>query len=208
MLSSASCRARPRITRHDYPEPDDWRSAWVGGHGPSAGFELVPPDPAWPAAYERLARRVQSALGGRVLSLDHVGSTAVPGLAAQARDRHRPHGRRPGRGGRLAAGPRACRVRAHHPRAVVARTSDARDRDALLPAPCVRADRAGTDSATSCSGDWLRTHPDDLALYQATKLAAAEASNAAGEHGVDYNRRKQAVIREIYDRAFRAAGLL
>ena len=31
--------------------------------------------------------------------------------------------------------------------------------------------------------DWLRTHPDDLALYQATKLAAAEASNAAGEHG-------------------------
>ncbi len=48
---------------------------------------------------------------------------------------------------------------------------------------------------------WSGTSP-------ATKLAAAEASNVAGEHGVDYNLRKQAVIREIYDRAFRAAGLL
>jgi hypothetical protein len=32
--------------------------------------------------------------------------------------------------------------------------------------------------------------------------------NAAGEHMMDYNARKEPVIREIYDRAFRAAGLL
>jgi GrpB-like predicted nucleotidyltransferase (UPF0157 family) len=56
--------------------------------------------------------------------------------------------------------------------------------------------------------DWLRTHPDDLALYRDSKLAAAAAANAAGEHVMEYNARKESVIREIYDRAFRAAGLL
>ena len=56
--------------------------------------------------------------------------------------------------------------------------------------------------------DWLRGHPDDLEAYRNAKLGAAQAANAAGEHVMDYNARKQPVIREIYDRAFRAAGLL
>ena len=56
--------------------------------------------------------------------------------------------------------------------------------------------------------DWLRAHPDDLEAYRDAKLGAAQAANAAGEHVMDYNARKQPVIRAIYDRAFRAAGLL
>ena len=56
--------------------------------------------------------------------------------------------------------------------------------------------------------DWLRAHPDDLEAYRDAKLGAAAAANAAGEHVMDYNARKQPVIRAIYDRAFRAAGLL
>jgi len=40
-----------------------------------------------------------------------------------------------------------------------------------------------------------------------TRRAASEA-NAAGEHVMQYNARKQQVIREIYHRAFAAAGLL
>ena len=56
--------------------------------------------------------------------------------------------------------------------------------------------------------DWLRTHPDDLALYRDAKLGAASEANAAGEHVMEYNARKEPVIRAIYDRAFRAAGLL
>ena len=56
--------------------------------------------------------------------------------------------------------------------------------------------------------DWLREHPDDLALYRDAKLGAASAANAAGEHVMDYNARKEPVIRAIYDRAFRSAGLL
>ncbi len=40
-------------------------------------------DPAWPALYAREAERIRATLGGRVLLLEHVGSTSVPGLAAK-----------------------------------------------------------------------------------------------------------------------------
>ena len=64
--------------------------------------------------------------------------------------------------------------------------------------------RSGTcSSATGCA----RT-PTTSRRYRDAKLGAAQAANAAGEHVMDYNARKQPVIRAIYDRAFRAAGLL
>jgi GrpB-like predicted nucleotidyltransferase (UPF0157 family) len=40
-------------------------------------------DPAWPAQYEHEATRIRTALGDRVLLLEHAGSTSVPGLAAK-----------------------------------------------------------------------------------------------------------------------------
>ena len=56
--------------------------------------------------------------------------------------------------------------------------------------------------------DWLREHPEDLALYRDAKLIAAGQANAANEHVMNYNARKEPIIRDMYDRAFRAAGLL
>ena len=41
------------------------------------------PDPAWAAMFERERARVQEALGPIVVTVEHVGSTAVPGLAAK-----------------------------------------------------------------------------------------------------------------------------
>jgi GrpB-like predicted nucleotidyltransferase (UPF0157 family) len=40
-------------------------------------------DPAWPQLFERAAERIRAALGEAALRIDHVGSTAVPGLAAK-----------------------------------------------------------------------------------------------------------------------------
>ncbi|GAB3717695.1 GrpB family protein [Nocardiopsis oceani] len=40
-------------------------------------------DPKWPYLFKQEDARIRGALGDRVLSLDHVGSTAVPGLAAK-----------------------------------------------------------------------------------------------------------------------------
>jgi GrpB-like predicted nucleotidyltransferase (UPF0157 family) len=56
--------------------------------------------------------------------------------------------------------------------------------------------------------DWLRGNPADRDRYAAAKRLAASEANAAGEHVMQYNARKQQVIREIYHRAFTAAGLL
>ncbi len=44
---------------------------------------LSPPDPAWPAQAARLLARVRHAVGDLAVTLDHVGSTAVPGLSAK-----------------------------------------------------------------------------------------------------------------------------
>jgi GrpB-like predicted nucleotidyltransferase (UPF0157 family) len=56
--------------------------------------------------------------------------------------------------------------------------------------------------------DWLRGNLAERDRYAASKLQAASEANAAGEHVMHYNARKQQVIREIYHRAFVAAGLL
>jgi GrpB-like predicted nucleotidyltransferase (UPF0157 family) len=52
--------------------------------------------------------------------------------------------------------------------------------------------------------DWLRSHPDDRRRYEDAKRAAVPG----GGHVMDYNARKQDTIRAIYDRLFRAAGML
>ena len=44
---------------------------------------LVPPDPRWAAAGARLVARVARAAGDRAVSVQHIGSTAVPGLLAK-----------------------------------------------------------------------------------------------------------------------------
>lgn len=56
--------------------------------------------------------------------------------------------------------------------------------------------------------EWLLEHPADLERYADAKRRAAHATNAEGGHGMDYNRHKEPVVREIYDRMFRAHGLL
>jgi GrpB-like predicted nucleotidyltransferase (UPF0157 family) len=40
-------------------------------------------DPSWPAQFEAERARVSGALGSIVVTIEHVGSTAVPGLAAK-----------------------------------------------------------------------------------------------------------------------------
>ncbi len=66
------------------PSTADIAAARVGGDGGTAArVEVVAPDPQWPARYEVVREQVLSALGDRVLSIEHVGSTSVPGLWAK-----------------------------------------------------------------------------------------------------------------------------
>ncbi len=180
---------------------------WVGGAGPSRMVVVVDPDPSWPARYDGLAALIRSALGPRVLALDHIGSTSVPGLAAKPvvdidlvvadttdEEAYVPaleavgfalHAREPWWGGhRLLRHPDpACHLHVFPPEHA------APWRDRLFR-------------------DHLRRTPEDLELYARTKREASAATTAAREDGIQYNRRKQDVIREIHHRAFVAAGLL
>lgn len=168
---------------------------------------MVEPDPRWPGDFAVLAGRIRDALGEAVLDLQHVGSTSVPGLPAK-------------------------------PVIDMSLTvADSADEAAWLPRLedagfelTVREPWWQEHRCLVCDGpranlhvfsldapepirlrlfrDWLREHPEDLALYRDAKQCAVAEANAAGEHVMQYNARKQPVIRAIYDRAFRAAGLL
>jgi GrpB-like predicted nucleotidyltransferase (UPF0157 family) len=44
---------------------------------------VVPYDPAWPGLFDEEAARLRPVFGGNLVALHHIGSTAVPGLAAK-----------------------------------------------------------------------------------------------------------------------------
>ena len=54
----------------------------VGGAEPGPQ-RIVGYDASWPRVFERHAARIAGALGERARRIDHIGSTAVPGLAAK-----------------------------------------------------------------------------------------------------------------------------
>lgn len=63
---------------------EELRQAWVGEPPKLSGqVQLAEYDPGWPGQYELEAARIRAALGDRVLRLEHIGSTSVPGLAAK-----------------------------------------------------------------------------------------------------------------------------
>ena len=55
----------------------------VGGPSSNEPIELVPYSPAWPAEFDVMKARLRDALGATARRIDHVGSTAVPGLIAK-----------------------------------------------------------------------------------------------------------------------------
>jgi GrpB-like predicted nucleotidyltransferase (UPF0157 family) len=56
----------------------------IGGPRPLAGpVEINDYDPDWPRLYGREEERIRAVLGDRVIRIEHVGSTSVPGLPAK-----------------------------------------------------------------------------------------------------------------------------
>ncbi|MGL5817656.1 MAG: GrpB family protein [Phycicoccus sp.] len=187
-------------------EPPAGAVPWVDGAGPSRVVEVVDPDPAWPGQFALLAARVRAALGSRVLSLDHIGSTSVPGLAAKpVIDLDL-----------VVADPaeEATYVPELEAAGFVLVVREAwwwGHRLLRATDPTANLHVFGPDSPAPWRDralrDWLRVDDDDRERYAAVKHAAARAATVSGEHVMDYNARKQPVLREIAHRAFVAAGL-
>jgi GrpB-like predicted nucleotidyltransferase (UPF0157 family) len=51
--------------------------------GPSERVELVEHDPSWAEVYEQEAARLRPIFDGRLVGIEHIGSTSVPGLCAK-----------------------------------------------------------------------------------------------------------------------------
>ena len=67
------------VRQHPFdPDAAEWIRPPRRGH-----VAVVPADPAWPAQFAELRDRIRAALGDAALSIEHVGSTAVPGLPAK-----------------------------------------------------------------------------------------------------------------------------
>jgi GrpB-like predicted nucleotidyltransferase (UPF0157 family) len=63
---------------------EELRAVTVGALQPLIGKVVVADyDSTWPAQYAGEARKIRAALGERIVLLEHVGSTSVPGLAAK-----------------------------------------------------------------------------------------------------------------------------
>jgi GrpB-like predicted nucleotidyltransferase (UPF0157 family) len=63
---------------------EEMQAARIGGlRVHNAPIQLIEYNAEWPALFIREAERVRATLGPRVLMLEHVGSTSVPGLAAK-----------------------------------------------------------------------------------------------------------------------------
>jgi len=171
-------------------------------------IEIVEPDPSWPQRYELLKARIEAALpASTLLHIAHAGSTSVPGLPAKdVVD-------------------------------IDVEVVDPTDEAAYVPAleaigwhfrtrernwhqhrffnsydPPANLHVFGPDCPEVARHrvfrDWLVKNAEDRELYARTKRRAAEDAVAAGERLMTYNMRKEPVIREILQRAFRDAGYI
>lgn len=194
------------VTFHE-PSVPERQSPYVPGAGPSQHVEVVDPLEVWPEHFQQLADRIRRALAWRALEIEHVGSTAVQGLPAKpiidvdliVADPNDEFSYVPA----LESVGFQLRVRepwwfGHR----VLRHAD----------PACHLHVFGYDSPEVVKHrilrDWLRANPSDRDLYAATKREAAAMAQSLGEHSMQYNVRKEQVIRDIYQRAFVATGLL
>ena len=167
-----------------------------------APVTLVDYDPAWPALFEREARRIRAALGDAVVRLEHTGSTSVPGLAAKpiiditliVPDSGDEAAYVP----QLEAAGYVLRIREPHWHEH--RVLKGPDTDVNL-----HVFSRGSPELERMVGfrDWLRTHNDDRERYERTKR---ELAVKTWRHIQNYADAKTAIVEEIIARAGLAAG--
>ena len=198
------------ITRHH--DPVD--VIYVGAHPTGYTLRIEDPDPTWAGRYERLEAEIVAALGDRVLGIQHIGSTAVPGLPAKpiidvdltVADPVDEAGYVPD-----------LQALGHvhwltepdwHQHRLFKNLDEPRVHLHVFGPGCPEVDRH------RMFRDWLIAHPEDRARYAQAKRRAAERMSESGQDtgapgaGMRYNAMKEPVVREIHHRMFVADGLL
>jgi GrpB-like predicted nucleotidyltransferase (UPF0157 family) len=189
----------PEITQRFHGTPEQMAAALVGE--PPARWESIvieDYDPAWAGQFAAASAQLSQALGDQIISIEHVGSTSVPGLAAKpiididlsiedtaAESRYLPALERLGY--RLVL----WEPWWHGHRMLVSAAEDVHLHVWPRGAP--------EPIRHQLFRDWLCSHPGDLELYATTKRRLARET--AQQPG-DYNLAKNDVIDAIYARIF------
>lgn len=189
-----------QIASFEAGDPDE--NPWVMGKPKVEDIQVEPYDPGWASLFESLKGQIQSVLAGRVRAIEHVGSTAVPGLPAKPVID------------------------------IDVILDDPEDEDAYVPAlteigyvltvrerswyqhRMLRHDSPRVNLHVFAPGcpehirhllfrDWLVEHEEDRNLYAAAKTQAAIGVDTVQK----YNARKQEIVRGIYARIFESCGL-
>lgn len=196
-------RALPKsILTHYNINPKD--SFFVNGSPPVEIVEVVDYDCSWPETYAKVAVAIEQKLGSSVQKIDHIGSTAIPGIAAKPWID------------------------------IDLTVANPTDEESYLPALenlgfqlIVREPRFHEHRlfhlekpkinlhvfAKNCPEtirhllfrDWLRQSPEDCQLYANAKLAAVKDCRL---DIAKYHENKQKVVHEIYTKIFKAVGLI
>ncbi|PRB18329.1 GrpB family protein [Microbacterium sp. MYb62] len=163
---------------------------------------LVPYDPVWQRAFAVIAAELREQ-GDASWTIEHIGSTAIPGMSAKPVidvavriadpadfTRHRPA--LENAGWQVGSGVRSHRVMVYEEDGVrtrIAHFFEAAEWD---------------DVNQRILRDWLRENPADALLYERAKHAAVDAARMGEE---SYNAGKTAVLQLLVDRARAARGL-
>lgn len=184
-----------------FRDGDPAENPWVRGTPVPETAEIVPYSADWPRQFEDVRRRIIAALPQVAIAVEHIGSTAVPGMAAKpvidvdliVADPDREADYVPA----LAADGFVLSVR---------ELTWYRHRMLRLEAPRVNLHVFGPACAEHARHvlfrDWLRDHEADRELYARAKRRAREGARTVES----YNKNKKDLIRDIYRRIFEARG--
>ncbi len=193
--------ANVRQRLHGDATDEEIRAGWVDG--PPRALEPVrlrAHDPTWSQRFSEEAQRIRAALGSLVLGLEHVGSTAVPGLVAK-----------PIVDVDLLVADSEHEYAYLHPLTAIGYRLVLREPWWWGHRMLVSNDdvvnlhvfpfNAGEPVRHVLFRDWLRCHPEDRQRYAEAKEALAHSTSNNPEA---YNLAKNAVIDNIYERIWAA----
>ena len=185
-----------------FADGDPAENPWVvTGRPKPEEIKIEPYSPEWPSLFETKKCQIAKALPGIALKIEHIGSTAVPGLSAK-----------PVIDIDLIVENPDCEVDYLPPLVALGYVLTVRElswyRHRMLRHDAPRVNLHVWEP--NCPEhvrhvlfrDWLRENPDDRKRYADSKLKA----KVGVKNVEDYNRNKQAVIREIYQRIFEERG--
>lgn len=184
-----------------FEERDPNENPWVAGKPKITSISIEPYSPDWKKVFQNQKAKIKDALGNTALTIEHIGSTAVPELHAKpiididliVKNPNQEESYIP-------------MLKKIGYELIIREPSWYQHRMLRLKNPCVNLHIFAPNCAEHIRHclfrDWLCEHEDDRQLYTNAKLAARHSVTTTQ----DYNQNKQSTVRAIYQKIFASLG--